>query len=324
MMRRLAWVIVGILTCGALLAPWISPQDPHVQFADRSYAPPSRVHVRHGDAWHAPFVYRQVLVDRVSRQFAEDTTSRVPLRWLRHGRLVSVDEAGGPLLWLGADGLGRDVWSRVWHGARLSLGVALTGALGALLIGTFLGALAGSLRGLPDVLITGIADFVVVLPAVYLVLVLRAAMPLVLDTSVVFVLMTILFAIAAWPHVARGVRAIVATERQRDYAEAARAAGAGHVRLLGHLVPAAYGFLRTELVLLVPTLLVAESTISFLGLGFPEPQPSWGGLLREASSLSAMQLAPWMLSPALLLFVGVLALQQVAGGQTVDTAASRR
>lgn len=323
-MRRVAWVVLGGLVCGAVAAPWISPQDPHAQFADRSYAPPMRVHVRHNDTWHKPFVYRQVLVDRVSRQFVEDTSTRVPLRWLRDGRLVSVEQGGGPLLWLGADGLGRDVWSRVWHGARLSLGVALAGALGALLIGTFLGSLAGAMRGLTDVTITGVADFVVVLPSVYLVLVLRAAMPLVLDTPVVFLLMTMLFAIAGWPHVARGVRAIVATERQRDYAEAARAAGAGHLRLLGHLVPAAYGFLRTELVLLVPALLVAESTISFLGLGFSEPMPSWGLMLRDASSVSAMQLAPWMLSPALLLFVGVLALQQVAGGSAVDTVASRR
>jgi peptide/nickel transport system permease protein len=317
-------MVLGVLVSGAITAPWISPQDPHVQFADRSYAPPSPVHVRDGATWHTPFVYRQVLVDRVTREFTEDTTTRVPLRWMRNGRLVSVDQGSGPLLWLGADGLGRDVWSRVWHGARLSLGVALAGALGALLIGTFLGALAGAMRGLTDIAITGIADFVVVLPAVYLVLVLRAAMPLVLDTSVVFLLMTLLFAIAGWPHVARGVRAIVATERQREYAEAARAAGAGHVRLLGHLVPAAYGFLRTELVLLIPALLVAESTISFLGLGFPEPMPSWGLMLQDASSVSAMQLAPWMLSPALLLFVGVLALQQVAGGPAVDTAASRR
>lgn len=323
-MRVVAWTMLAGLVVGALTAPWISPQDPHAQFSDRSYAPPTRVHLRHENTWHAPFVYRQILVDRVSRQFVEDTTTRVPLRWLSDGRLVSVGQGSGPLLWLGADGLGRDVWSRVWHGARFSLGVALVGAIGALLIGTLLGSLAGAMRGLTDIAITGVADFVVVLPAVYLVLVLRAAMPLVLDTSVVFLLMTILFAIAGWPHVARGVRAIVATERQRDYAEAARAAGAGPLRLLGHLVPAAYGFLRTELVLLIPALLVAESTISFLGLGFPEPMPSWGLMLQDASSVSAMQLAPWMLSPAVLLFAGVFALQQVAGGPHVDTAASRR
>jgi peptide/nickel transport system permease protein len=187
-----------------------------------------------------------------------------------------------------------------------------------------LGAMAGAARGFPDLAITTAADFVIVLPAVYLVLVLRSALPVVLDAPAVFALLTVLFTFAGWPHVARGVRAIVATERQRDYAEAARAIGAGRLRLLGHLVPAAYGFLRTELVLLIPALLVAETTISFLGLGFPEPVPSWGLMLKEASSVSSMRFAPWTLAPALLLFLVVLALQQVAGGRSVDTVASRR
>lgn len=319
-MRRAAWGVVGVLAFGALAAPWVSPQDPWVQFADRSYAPPTRVRLLAADGWHAPFIYRQVLVDRVSRRYADDVSVRVPLRWLADGRLVSVDAAAGPLLWLGADSLGRDIWSRVWHGARLSIGVAMAGALGALVVGVLLGALAGAIRGWIDIAVTSIADFVIVLPAVYLVLVLRSLMPVVLDAPVVSLLLTVLFATAGWPHVARGVRAIVATERRRDYAEAALAIGAGRLRLLGHLVPAAYGFLRVEFVLLVPALLIAESTISFLGLGFPEPQPSWGLMLKEASSVSAMQLAPWTLSPAVLLFVFVLALQQLAGGQSVDTA----
>lgn len=323
-MRPAAWLVIAVLAAGALGASWVSPNQPWEQFADRAWAPPTRVHVRDAGGWRAPFVYRQTLRDRVTRSFDVDTSRPVPLRWFRDGRLVSIDAADGPLLWLGADGLGRDVWSRLWHGARLSLGVALAGALGALLAGALLGAAAGSARGATDLAITGLADVVIVLPAAYFVLVLRSMMPLVLDPSTVFWLMTVLFAVAGWPHVARGVRAIVATERQRDYAAAARAAGAGPLRLLGHLVPASYGFLRTELVLLVPALLVAETTISFLGLGFPEPVPSWGLMLRDASSVSGMQLAPWTLAPALLLFLGVLALQQVAGGRSVDTIAARR
>lgn len=312
MTRRIAVTFLLGMVGATLAAPWLAPHDPWAQFADRGYAPPMRVHVRDADGWHAPFVYRQVLRDRAAREFVEDQSARVPLRWFADGRLVTIDQAQGPLLWLGGDGLGRDIWARLLHGARLSLGVALAGALGALVVGAVLGAIAGAARGWTDTVITAVADFVVVLPAVYLVLVLRSAMPLVLDGPVVFALMAGLFTVAGWPHVARGVRAIVATERQRDYAEAARAIGAGRLRLLGHLVPAAYGFLRTELVLLVPAFLVAESTISFLGLGFPEPLPSWGLMLQDASSISAMQLAPWMLSPALALFAGVLALQQIA------------
>ncbi len=319
-MRRAAWLVLGLLAAGAVGATWIAPNDPWVQFADRAYAPPMRLHLRAADGWHAPFVYRQVLVDRLSRRFADDTMPRVPVRWLTDGRLVSVPTGDGPLLWLGADALGRDVFSRLIHGARWSVGVALFGACGALLLGTLIGAAAGAAGGRLDTGLMTLADFVLVLPAVYLVLVMRAAMPLVLDSGTVFFVMGGLFVVAAWPHVARGVRAVVATERARDYADAARAAGAGPMRLLGHLVPAAYGFLRTELILLIPALLVAESTISFLGLGFPEPVPSWGLMLHDAANLTAMRLAPWVLSPALALFAGVLALHRVAGTPTTDHA----
>lgn len=323
-MRRVWWTVLAVLAVGALFAPWISPNSPREQFADQVFAPPMPVHLRDAHGWRMPFVYRQTLVDRVSRTFTVDTSRPVPVRWFEHGRFMSVDPADGPLLLLGADGLGRDVWSRLWHGARLSLGVAVAGALGALFCGALLGALAGVARGWIDLAITAAADFVIVLPAVYLVLVLRAMMPLVLDPPAVFALLSVLFVIAGWPHVARGVRAIVATERRRDYAEAALASGAGLWRLVRHLVPASFGFLRVELVLLIPALLVAESTISFVGLGFPEPVPSWGLMLKDASSLSAMQLAPWMMAPALVLFAGVLALQQLSGGRSVDTTARRR
>ncbi len=310
-MKRAAGGLLITLALLALAAPWISPNDPRAQFPDRAFAPPMGIHVRDVDGWHAPFVYRQTLRDRVDRTFTTETDRRVPLRWFRDGRVVSVD-ADGPLLLLGADSLGRDVWSRLWHGARLSLGVALLGSAGALLVGALLGAIAGARRGWLDTVLTALADFIVVLPAVYLVFVLRAALPLTLEPRAVFVLLGALFVIAGWPHVARGVRAIVAAERTRDYIEAARASGAGFPRLLAHLIPASYGFLRTEFVLLVPAFLVAESTISFLGLGFPEPLPSWGLMLRDASSVSAMQTAPWTLAPALALFAVVLLLQRIA------------
>ena len=153
------------------------------------------------------------------------------------------------------------------------------------------------------------ADFVLVLPAVYLVLVLRELLPPVLSTWEVFALMAVLFALAAWPHVARGVRAIVAVELRRDYAEAARAAGAGRWRVVSHVVPSTYGFLSAELILLVPALLSAEAAISYLGLGFPEPTPSWGTMLQEAANVRVMTEAPWMLAPAAALFAVVFALQ---------------
>jgi peptide/nickel transport system permease protein len=292
-----AGMIVAAAT--AILAPWLALNAPSDQFRDRAYAPPMRVHLR----GVTPCVYPQVLKDRLMREYADDRTTCVPL----------TDRAHGPVLLLGADALGRDVFSRLLYGAQLSLGVAALGALGAIAFGAIIGGLAGSLGGWPDRVLMLLADFIIVLPGVYLVLVLRAALPQVLTTREVFWLMAGLFAVAAWPHVARGVRAIVAVERTRDYAEAARAAGAGRLRLLRHLLPAARGFLAVEILLLVPALLVAEATISYLGLGFPEPIPSWGTMLQDAANVSGMNWAPWLLAPAGALFGVMLIVQGLAG-----------
>jgi peptide/nickel transport system permease protein len=306
----LATLLVIVLL--ALLAPVLAPSRPEDTFPNRAFAPPMRIHLRDSSSIRAPFVYRQVLDDRVERRFHEDRTGVLPLRWFAGGQFVSLDR-GEPLLLLGGDGFGRDVLSRLLYGARMSLGVTLLGALGALLLGTAIGALAGSLSGRTDAVLMLVADFVLVLPGVYLVLLLRALLPLVLSTLELFWLMAVFFAVAAWPHVARGVRAIVAAERARDYAEAARAAGAGPLRLARHLLPAARGFLLIELVLLIPALLVAEATISFLGLGFPESTPSWGTMLQDAGNISGLLSAPWTLAPAGALFVVVLSVQ-LAGG----------
>jgi peptide/nickel transport system permease protein len=302
-------VLLALVAVFALLAPLVAPHDPAEQFPDRAYAPPMRIHVRDADGFRAPFVYRQVLEDRLLRRYRDETSRVVPIRWGRGWQLASIPAGDGPLLVFGADALGRDIFSRLAYGARLSLGVTMLGVVGALLIGFAVGGLAGGLGGRTDTVLMLVADFILVLPAAYLVLVLRGMLPLVLTTGQVFWLMAALFALAAWPHVARGVRAIVATERERDYAEAIRAAGAGSFRVVMQLLPAARGFALVEVVLLVPALLVAEATVSFLGLGFPEPEASWGTMLQEAANVRVMAEAPWMLLPAAALFVVVLGVQ---------------
>jgi len=321
--RRVGIGLLAGVALVAVLAPVIAPNAPGTQFPDRAYAPPTRLHVHDADGFHAPFIFRQQLHDRLMRAYRDDPATRVTLAWFARGRLLSVDAAGGPLLILGADSLGRDIFARLLFGARLSLGVAWLGVAGALFAGALAGGMAGSLGGPADAALMAVADFVLVLPGTYLVLVLRGVLPLTLSTSAVFWLMALLFAVSAWPHVARGVRAIVATERAKDYAEAARAVGAGPIRQLFHVLPAARGFLAVEMVLLLPALLVAEATISVLGLGFPGPTPSWGAMLQEAANVSVLAGAPWVLAPAAALFVVALGVHLAAGAPLPTPTSSR-
>ena len=306
---------IGLLIATAVVtaaAPFLAPHASNEQFADRAYAPPMSIRIFSG-GFHAPFVHPLVLENRLDRRYREDTSVRIPLRWFSGGHLVTSADPQQPLLLLGADALGRDVFSRAVLGARLSLGVTMAGVLGALLLGAVIGGLAGVSSRRVDGTLMLAADFLLALPGAYLVLVLRGLMKPVLETHETFVLIALLFAACAWPHAARGVRAIVKSERARDYAEAARAAGAGPWRMVRHLVPAATGFLAVEIVLLVPALLVAEATISYLNLGFTDVQASWGTMLNDAANGSVLVQAPWMLAPAVAMFVVVLGAQMAYG-----------
>lgn len=307
---------IAFIAAITLGAPVIAPHDPGRQFADLGYAPPMRPHIFDDDGRaHLPFIYPLRLVDRLEHRFAEDRTTRVPLEWFSSGALVTTGETRGPWLALGADALGRDIFARVLLGARLSLGVSLTAAVLAILLGAILGAVAGYAGGSVDTLLMRVADFVLVLPIIYVVIVLRATMPLVLDTATVFWTITVVLGLAGWPYPARGVRAVVAAERRKEYAEAARALGAGTMRiLLRHLLPAARGFLAVQITLLVPAFILAEATLSFVGFGFAEPTPSWGVMLHEAGQTGTLYEAPWLLAPAAAIVLTVLSLHLISSG----------
>ena len=255
MTRIVGVTILTAAALGMLGARWVAPNPGDAQFRDYLYAPPMGVHVIDAEGtWHLPFVYRWRLTDRVLRMFDEDVSERLRLTWFSGGRLMGLDPAGGqPLLLLGGDGLGRDILSRLLLGARTTLGVALLAALGALLIGVVVGGIAGYAGGAVDEALMRFADLVMVLPTIYVVLALRAVLPLVLPTGAIFRMLVGLLAVVAWPFVARGVRAIVAAERRKEYALAAVALGAGPVRiLLRHLLPATTGFLTVQVTLLLP------------------------------------------------------------------------
>ncbi len=309
-MRNLGAACLVLVALVALAAPALSTNDPAVTFRAFLYAPPMRPHIVGPDgSWHRPFVHPLRLVSRLEQTYEEDQGRAAPLEFLAGGKLVRLsDESAGPWLPLGADRDGRDVLARLLFGARTSLGVALLATLTALLIGTVAGGLAGYRGGLVDDGIMKLAEFVLVLPAVYVVLALRAALPLVLPSWAVFALMAGIFALIGWPWVARAVRTVVATERTKDYAAAAVSLGAGPGRVLfRHLLPACRGVVATQAILLLPGFILAEATLSYVGLGFPEAVPSWGSMLHQASNVNAIADFPWTLAPAAAIFAVTLA-----------------
>jgi len=311
--KRLAWSLLVIVALAAIGAPWLSPNEPNRRFDDLLYAPPTAIHVVQ-DGLHAPFMYRLHVVSRLERRFEVDTSRRVTLRWFTDARLVTADaDAGTPLLLLGADAYGRDVFSRLLFGARATLAVALVSALLATALGAFAGGVAGYMGGWFDSVLSRVCEFVLVLPAIYVALILRAVLPLVLPAWTVFVLLIAIFTLLGWPIVARGVRAIVLVEREREYAVAARAAGASDGRiLLHHLLPASLPFLRMQASLLVPAFMLAEATLSYVGLGFPNTIPTWGTMLQDASNVALLGDAPWSLAPAAAIFIVVLGVNLLA------------
>ena len=312
-MKRVAWSLLVLIALAALAAPWLAPNPPNRRFDDLLYAPPTPVHI-FSDRLHAPFINPWRLVSRLERRFEADASTHLALRWFTAGTLVTADpDADAPLLFLGADGYGRDIFSRLLYGARATLAVSLLSALLTTILGACIGGLAAYVGGWLDGVLSRVSEFVLVLPAIYVALVLRAVLPLVLPPATVFVLLIGIFTLLGWPIVARGVRAIVLVEREREYAIAAHAAGASDSRiLLRHLLPASAGFLQTQASLLVPAFMLAEATLSYVGLGFPNTIPTWGTMLQDASNVALLGDAPWSLAPAAAIFVVVLGVNLLA------------
>jgi peptide/nickel transport system permease protein len=326
-MSRAHLALLAVVLALAAAAPLLQVHDPAAMHRDHVLAPPMPVRLRaHDGAWRAPFVYPLRLVDRLARTYAVDTSRPVPLREVIGGGRCAAHDAWFPL---GTDSLGRDTWSRLVAGARVSLGLAALATCGALLLGALAGGAAGYAGGALDALVMRGAEFVMILPTLYVVLALRAALPPVMPPGQLFAAIVIVLAIAGAPQVARAVRGVALVERDKEYVLAARAAGRGPLGVLGvHVLPAARHTLAAQALILVPAFIVAESTLSFIGLGFDVTTPSWGTALREAANVRALAEFPWVLAPAAAIAITLLAVNLVArdsglGSRAQASASSR-
>ena len=309
-MTRVGAVLLAAIAAIALAAPWLAPHGPNTRFPNLLYAPPTRVHVARTDAGgYRLQIYPWRLVSRLERRFEEAVERPVALRWLADGSLVTTaPDAGAPLLLLGTDAFGRDIFSRLLHGSRVTLLLALVATAGATLAGTLIGAAGGFAGGRVDAVMSRFSELILVLPMLYVALTLRAVMPLVLPPATVFAGLMAVFTLVGSPVVARGVRAIILSERQRDYAVAARALGASRSRILvRHLLPAAIPHVAVQATLLLPAFILGEATLSYVGLGFPDTHPTWGTMLQGASNVALIGETPWVLAPAAAIFAVVLA-----------------
>jgi peptide/nickel transport system permease protein len=314
-MKRAAVVasVLAGLHLVVLLAGFVAPYDPMEQARSLPFAPPARLHfVDTTGGFHVrPFVYALTPDPNNFDGYVEDTTQRFPVQVIVSGpdyalvpgvrsrvHLFGV-EAPARISLLGTDGFGRDVLSRLLHGGRVSIGAGLVATICALLVGTVFGTLAGFFGGRIDAVLMRAADLFMAIPWLYLLFAVRAALPLHIDTRATFLLLVTTLGVVGWARPARLVRGIVLSARERTYVTAARGFGARPMYLLGrHILPHTFGVLLTQAGLLVPQYILAEVTLSFLGLGVGEPTPSWGAMLGTLQQYSVLTSYWWMFAPA--------------------------
>jgi len=314
-----------VLHAIVLCAGFFAPCDPLQQDRDRPYAPPMRVHFvdTTGKFHFRPFVYLQRVKEGSFDQYEDDHATLAPVKFFVQGapyrllgvipgslHLFGVENASINLL--GTDGYGRDVFSRVLYGGQISLFAGLLAAFISLLIGSLLGGVSGYFGGWTDAILMRFAELCLALPWLYLLFGVRAFLPLLVNPLHAFLTIVIAIGALGWARPARLVRGMALSAKERDFVRAAKGFGASHFYILRrHILPQTRSVILTQAAILIPQYILAEVTLSFLGLGIPEPAPSWGNLLSSVQQYSVLSSYWWMYLPALAMvpfFIGYLAL----------------
>ncbi|HWS98041.1 MAG TPA: ABC transporter permease [Candidatus Methylomirabilis sp.] len=315
--QKIAVPLAALVTVHLLVvfAGFVAPYDVATQFREHPYAPPSRVHFRdeEGHIHIRPFVYAWKNTGNFA-EYEEDTERIMPVRFfvpgdaytMLHVLHSSVHLFGveGPahIFILGSDAYGRDQFSRLLFGGQISLFSGILAAALSLSLGLLLGSAAGYYGGLLDAVLMRISEVFLALPWLYLLFAVRAFLPLRMSAAGTFLLLIAIVGAVGWTRPARLVRGIVLSAKERSYVFAARGFGATDWYLLRrHVLPQTRGVLLTQAAILIPQFILAEVTLSFLGLGVAEPVPSWGNMLSALQQYNVLSSYWWMIIPGLVL-----------------------
>ncbi len=327
-------IVTLLIYAIALFVEFLSPSSPGVIRADYTWAPPQRLHflrqTEEGLRWD-PYVngYKvEIDPEALKRTFVIDEEQVVDIGFFVRGEpykmwglwetdlhLVGSTDVEIPVYFLGADRMGRDLLSSMVYGTRISMSIGLLGVFLSFFLGILLGGISGFYGGTIDNLIQRVIEFIRSIPTIPLWMGLAAALPTDWPPLRIYFGITIILSFIGWTGLARVVRGRFLSLRTEDFVMSARLDGASELTTIWrHMVPSFFSHIIASLTLSIPGMILAETSLSFLGLGLRRPVVSWGVLLQEAQNIRSVATAPWLLIPGLAVLVAVLALNFLGDG----------
>ena len=329
---RIALIVLGIIYFALFFADFIAPYTK--DFSDRTmaYVPPSKIFtIDENGKLSKPYTYNYkrefdseelkiiYTLDRSKKHYVKFFSQGQPYKFLglipmkRH--LVTTDK-DGRLFLLGTDINGRDVFSRILFGGRISMTIGFLALFVLFPIGLLYGGIAGYFGGKTDMIMMRFAEAVMSIPSFYLLIILASILPSGMTSVQRFMLIVIILALIGWAGFARVVRGMVLSIKNQEYVQAAKSIGASRLRIIiKHILPQTTSFVIVAMTLSVPSYILSESGLSFLGLGIQQPDASWGNMLKEAQEYTNIIYRPWLLTPGFLIFIAVLAFNLI--GDTI-------